>query len=125
MGGSKTIIKCTYIPAPGRLPPSNIQSLADIEITTAVERLKKFRAAPANLDFRQSAVRERWDKLARHIDQHRSMEKRAGRKINPIIRVTGHDAIDVEAESICDALSSLEHKMSMECLSEANKELEW
>lgn len=42
--------------------------------------------ATTDLDFQQSAVRERLDKFSRHVHQHRRAETLVGRKINPALR---------------------------------------
>ncbi|KAI2472945.1 Rieske [2Fe-2S] iron-sulfur domain-containing protein [Annulohypoxylon bovei var. microspora] len=126
VGYNKTLVKNTFVPlGPTGSQPHDLQALVDAEISGAVARLKKDKKANTLLDFRQSAVRERLDKFARHIDHHRRLERVAGRKINAAVRVTGHDAIDEEAEALCNALGGNENETASMCMMEQGGELEW
>lgn len=74
------------------------------EIRSAIAALQRHRTTNTNLDYRQSAIRERLDKFNRHVWHHKALEKAAGKRINAVARVTGFSSEDVEAEAICDAL---------------------
>lgn len=125
--GAKSLIKCNYVAEPGRPALSSVQDLVERETRATALILKQLQTTTTNLDFRQSAVRERLDKFARHIDHHKRMEKVAGKKINPVLRATGHAAVDVEAEAICTALEAMERlkEADSECVMEQGSELEW
>ncbi|KAK8072894.1 ISP domain-containing protein [Apiospora saccharicola] len=56
------------------------------ELGLAVAALQRHRMATTDLDYQQSAVRERLDKFSRHVHQHRRAETLVGRKINPALR---------------------------------------
>ncbi|KAJ4386448.1 hypothetical protein N0V93_009344 [Gnomoniopsis smithogilvyi] len=106
--GKETIIKITAIPRHSGVPkpqqPSVLQSRVSEQIRSAIDTLRQHRTTDTNLDFRQSAIRERLDKFNRHIYHHKAMEKVAGKKVNAAKRVTGNADVDVEAEAICSAL---------------------
>ncbi|ORY62458.1 Rieske [2Fe-2S] iron-sulfur domain-containing protein [Pseudomassariella vexata] len=125
LDATNTVVKITYIAAPGMSPPSNMQNLVNIEITSALSMLKKHQPPNTNLDFRQSAIRERLDKFARHIDQHRRLEKAARRLINPAVRVTGHASEDREAEFVCNALENAQGPLGAACPVARIPDLEW
>ncbi|KAK7914027.1 hypothetical protein PG985_011730 [Apiospora marii] len=90
----KSVAKCTYLPPPfTSTPPDSLdvntiklETQVRAELARAVAALQRHRMATTALDFRQSAVRERLDKFARHVHQHRRAETLAGRKINPALR---------------------------------------
>lgn len=134
--GRRTTIKITAVPRQGEEtppPPSRdhhrrrgVRSRVDAEIAAAVDALGRHRTTSANLDFRQSAIRERLDKFDRHVYHHRAMEKAAGRKINVAARVTGRSEVDVQAEAICSALEGLGSEATSLCSSVGlGGELEW
>lgn len=82
-----------------------VQKRVDTEIQSAITALQRHRTTNTNLDYRQSAIRERLDKFNRHVWHHKTLEKAAGKKINAAARVTGLvNQQDVEAEAICSAL---------------------
>lgn len=106
--GKKTVIKMTVIPRHSGIPkpqrPTSLQHRVNEQIRSAIDTLRQHRTTNTNLDFRQSAIRERLDKFNRHIYHHKATEKVAGKKVNAAARVTGYAAIDLEAEAICSAL---------------------
>lgn len=134
--GKKTIIKTTLIPRQQqqqhrgtRQPNSNnqLQIRVNEQLRYAIETLRQHRTTNTNLDFRQSAIRERLDKFNRHIYHHKAMEKVAGKKVNAAARVTGYADVDVEAEAICSALErpDVDNTLGL-CLSIGSQgELEW
>lgn len=111
MDVKRTVIKMTAIPQTGEAPNARdrerVQRRVGAEIASAMDHLRQHRTANTNLDFRQSAIRERLDKFNRHIYHHKAMEKAAGKKVNAAVRVTGYSDIDVEAERVCSALEGL------------------
>lgn len=107
--GKKTVIKITVIPRHSGIPKlqqrrSTLQLRVNDQVRSAIDALRQHRTTNTNLDFRQSAIRERLDKFNRHVYHHKAMEKVAGKKINAAVRVTGYADIDLEAEAICSAL---------------------
>ncbi|KAK8121879.1 hypothetical protein PG984_010549, partial [Apiospora sp. TS-2023a] len=91
----KSVAKCTYLPPPpiavASDPPVNaavirLENQVRDELGLAVAALKRHRMATTDLDYQQSAVRERLDKFSRHVHQHRRAETLVGRKINPALR---------------------------------------
>lgn len=118
--------------APQEPKTDGIQKRVNAEVQSAVVALQRHRTTNTNLDYRQSAIRERLDKFNRHVWHHRTMEKAAGKKINAAARVIGFASEDVEAEAICTALegrigagdseTNVTPACSMEDLSD---ELEW
>ncbi|XDG09669.1 hypothetical protein ABKA04_009284 [Annulohypoxylon sp. FPYF3050] len=109
IGYGKTLVKNTFVPlSADNSQPNDVQNLVNAEISRAV-----------------SVIRERLDKFARHIDHHRRLERVAGRKINAAVRVTGHDAIDEEAEALCNALSGNGNETTSMCMMGQGGELEW
>lgn len=130
MDDKRTVIKITAIPRQSEIPPScdreRIKNRVNAEITSAIDTLRQHRTTNTNLDFRQSAIRERLDKFNRHVYHHQAMEKAAGKKINAAVRATGHSNVDVEAEAICSALEGLRTETTSMCSSiEQEGELEW
>lgn len=126
VGYGKTLVKNTFVPlGADNSQPNDVQNLVNAEISRAAVSLKKDMKASTLLDFRQSVIRERLDKFARHIDHHRRLERVAGRKINAAVRVTGHDDIDEEAEALCNALSGNGNETTSMCMMGQGGELEW
>lgn len=129
--GKKTVIKTTLIPRHNSNPrgPRNsslLKTRVNDQVRFAIETVRQHRRTNTNLDFRQSAIRERLDKFNRHIYHHKAMEKVAGKKINAAARVTGHAEVDVEAEAICSALERPEVDKLGLCSSIGSQgELEW
>lgn len=88
----QSVAKCTYLPSPAVSPDPGDGPIAQLErrvrdaLALAVAALQRHRMPTTALGFRQSAVRERLDKFARHVHQHRRAEALAGRKINPALR---------------------------------------
>lgn len=129
--GRRTIIKTTLIPRQSSsstrtLPNKQLQTRVNEQVRSAIETLRQHRATNTNLDFRQSAIRERLDKFNRHIYHHKAMENVVGKKVNAAARVTGQADIDVEAEAICTALERSEVESLGLCSSLASQgELEW
>lgn len=62
------------------------QDRVNTEVRAATETLKRHRTTDTNLDFRQSAIRERLDKFNRHVWHHKTLEKAAGKRINVAAR---------------------------------------
>lgn len=128
--GKKTIVKFTLIPRKynsSRILPSNqLKIRVNEQVRCAIETLRQHRTTNTNLDFRQSAIRERLDKFNRHVYHHKAMEKVAGKKVNAAARVTGSADVDVEAEAICSALERPEVKTLGLCSAlGSQEELEW
>lgn len=135
----KTTIRATKIPqhshrqqASGeeKTDDHGIQKRVNAEIQSAVVALQRHRTTNTNLDYRQSAIRERLDKFNRHVWHHKTLEKAAGKKINVVARVTGFASEDVEAEAICSALErrlgARDSNMTPGCaIEDASGELEW
>ncbi|KAK7987158.1 ISP domain-containing protein, partial [Apiospora saccharicola] len=90
----KSVAKCTYLPPPIAVasdPPVTaavirLENQVRDELGLAVAALQRHRMATTDLDYQQSAVRERLDKFSRHVHQHRRAETLVGRKINPALR---------------------------------------
>ncbi|KAI1343237.1 Rieske [2Fe-2S] iron-sulfur domain-containing protein [Xylariaceae sp. FL0016] len=125
LGHKKTIVKNTYVPGRETIGPDNMQLLVEREIRAAVVRLKQNKKANTLLDLKQSAIRERLDKFSRHIDHQKRLERVAGRKINVAMRVTASDAIDEEAEAVCNTLSMLDSRTASGCTIEKGGGLDW
>lgn len=128
--GKKTIIKTTLIPRQHSgtciLPSNQLKARVNEQVRCAIETLRQHRTTNTNLDFRQSAIRERLDKFNRHIYHHKVMEKVAGKKVNAVARVTGQADVDVEAEAIVSALERPEVESLGLCSSLGSQgELEW
>lgn len=128
--GKKTTIKITVIPRHNGIPrprhPSILQRRVNEQIRSAIDILRQHRTTNTNLDFRQSAIRERLDKFDRHIYHHKAIEKAAGKKINTAARVTGHTDVDLEAEAICSSLERSEVATTGLCsVAGSAGELEW
>lgn len=131
--GKKTVIKTTLIPRhilptkpPRQQSSIQLQTRVNEQIKCAIATLRQHRTTNTNLDFRQSAIRERLDKFNRHIYHHKAMEKVAGKKVNTAARVTGQADVDVEAEAICSALERPEVESLGLCSSLGSQgELEW
>lgn len=129
--GRRTIIKTTLIPRQSSsstrtVPNKQLQIRVNEQVRSAIKTLRQHRTTNTNLDFRQSAIRERLDKFNRHIYHHKAMEKVAGKKVNAAARVTGQADVDVEAEAICSALERPEIESLGLCSSLASQgELEW
>lgn len=129
----KTTIRTTMIRQQAPSEPKTeegIQKRVHAEIQSAVVALQRQRTTNTNLDYRQSAIRERLDKFNRHVWHHRTLEKAAGKKINAVARVTGFAREDVEAEAICTTLEGRvgtdEGNMMPACSMEGlSGELEW
>lgn len=136
----KTTIRATKIPrhshvqqhAPGEQNTDGhgVQERVNAEIQSAVVALQRHRTTNTNLDYRQSAIRERLDKFNRHVWHQKTLEKVAGKKINVVARVTGFASEDVEAEAICSALErrlgARDPNMTPGCaMEDASGELEW
>lgn len=129
-GGTKTVIRMTAILQEGVAgpppPAEDLRRRVDAEIRAATEALRRQRTTGTNLDFRQSAIRERLDKFSRHIHHHRAAEKAAGRKINAAGRMEGAGDADMEAEAICSALEGLGPDAEPFCpVAGLDGELEW
>lgn len=125
MAEKKTMVKCSYITRDGNSPPSDIKDRVNAEIISATTALKRYHMVNTNLDFRQSAVRERLDKCARHIDQHRRLELAVGKKVSPSTRKTANTIIDEEAEAICSSLDGLGRGVEEDCPLDRRESLEW
>lgn len=93
-----------------------VRKRVNSEVESAIAALQRHRTTSTNLDFRQSAIRERLDKFNRHVWHHKTLEKAAGRKINAAARgpsggggggggASGQDM--EEAEAICSLLEGL------------------
>ncbi|KAH8660142.1 Rieske [2Fe-2S] iron-sulfur domain-containing protein [Xylariales sp. PMI_506] len=119
--GTRTLIKCSFLTANTKPQPNDIRSNVDTEIIRGITAAKRYQSVTGSLDYRRSAVRERLDKVSRHISQHRALELAAGELISPSARVTASSCIDLEAEAICKALDGKE----IICLKSKQKELEW
>jgi hypothetical protein len=62
---------------------------------------REARREPVNVSFTGRMV-----DLSAVLAQHQRTEKAARRKLRPAIRITGSDAVDMEAEAISEALDS-------------------
>ncbi|KAH9903703.1 Rieske [2Fe-2S] iron-sulfur domain-containing protein [Xylariomycetidae sp. FL2044] len=125
LGQKKTLVKSTFVPGIDGPQTKEFLSRVEREMRAAILRLNRNKEANTLLDLKQSAIRERLDKFSRHIDHQRRLESAAGRNVNVAVRVTGHDAIDEEAEALCDALSRNGKYATAACMMNQGGELEW
>lgn len=131
----KTTIRATVILQQARAGEGDkteltrIQKRVTSEIESAVAALQRHRTTSTNLDYRQSAIRERLDKFNRHVWHHRTLEKAAGKKIHAAARTTGFESKDVEADAICSALEARlggARDLALGCsIEDTPRELEW
>lgn len=128
--GKETVIKITVVPQHSGVPKAqrqgSLHKRVSGQVRSAIAALKQHRTTNTNLDFRQSAIRERLDKFNRHVYHHKTMEKVIGKKINAAARFTGHAEADLEAEAICSALEGPGHDTLGLCsVIGAEGDLEW
>ncbi|KAK6072580.1 Rieske domain-containing protein [Seiridium cupressi] len=122
---NKTKLRCIYTVGGTKCTLTQLRDVANAEIWKAIASLRHYRPIGVSLDYRQSAIRERLDKLGRHVNQHRALELTSDRTINPSARANLTTCRDDEAESICATLVKAGPRAERGCLVSQQEDLEW